>query len=81
VVDSTSGKVLGTPVISGRGFSDDPVAFEPVLQLVITELERVTGEGVVDSHRLAQTVRRVAGRWVSDRYRRRPMIIPTIVEV
>ncbi|HEX6754362.1 MAG TPA: ribonuclease J [Mycobacteriales bacterium] len=81
VVDSTSGKVLGTPVISGRGFSDDPVAFEPVLGLVITELERVTGEGVVESHRLAQTVRRVVGRWVSDRYRRRPMIIPTIVEV
>ena len=81
VVDSTSGKVLGTPMISGRGFSDDPVAFEPVLGLVITELERVTGEGVVESHRLAQTVRRVVGRWVSDRYRRRPMIIPTIVEV
>jgi ribonuclease J len=81
VVDSTSGKVLGTPVISGRGFSDDPVAFEPVLGPVITELERVTGEGVVESHRLAQTVRRVVGRWVSDRYRRRPMIIPTIVEV
>jgi ribonuclease J len=81
VVDSSSGKVLGTPVVSGRGFSDDPVAFEPVLPLVITELERVTGEGVVETHRLAQTVRRVVGRWVSDRYRRRPMIIPTIVEV
>jgi ribonuclease J len=81
VVDSSSGKVLGRPVVSGRGFSDDPVAFEPVLSLVITELERVTGEGVVETHRLAQTVRRVVGRWVSDRYRRRPMIIPTIVEV
>jgi ribonuclease J len=30
---------------------------------------------------LAQAVRRVVGRWVSDRYRRRPMIIPTVIEV
>jgi len=81
VVDSVTGKVNGTPLVSGRGFSDDPVAFEPVLPLVTAELERLSGEGVVDPHRLAQAVRRVVGRWVSDRYRRRPMIIPTVIEV
>jgi ribonuclease J len=26
-------------------------------------------------------VRRTVGRWVNDRYRRRPMIVPTVVEV
>ena len=81
VVDSVTGKVLGSPVISGRGFSDDPVAFEPVLALITAELERVTVEGATEPHRLAQAVRRVVGRWVSDRYRRRPMIVPTVVEV
>ena len=81
VVDSVTGKVNGTPLVSGRGFSDDPVAFDPVLPLVAAELERVTAEGVTDPHRLAQAVRRVVGRWVSDRYRRRPMIIPTVIEV
>jgi ribonuclease J len=81
VVDSVTGKVNGTPLVSGRGFSDDPVAFDPVLPLVSAELERVTAEGVTDPHRLAQAVRRVVGRWVSDRYRRRPMIIPTVIEV
>jgi ribonuclease J len=81
VVDSTTGKVLGTPVISGRGFSDDPVAFEPVLGLIAAELDRVGTDGGIDPHRLAQAVRRVVGRWVSDRYRRRPMIIPTVIEV
>ena len=81
VVDSVTGKVNGTPLVSGRGFSDDPVAFEPVLPLVAAELERLSGEGVTDPHRLAQAVRRVVGRWVSDRYRRRPMIIPTVIEV
>jgi ribonuclease J len=81
VVDSVTGKVNGTPIVSGRGFSDDPVAFDPVLSLVTAELERVTAEGATDPHRLAQAVRRVVGRWVSDRYRRRPMIIPTVIEV
>ena len=81
VVDSVTGKVTGVPVVSGRGFSDDPVAFDPVLPLVSAELERVSAEGVTDPHRLAQAVRRVVGRWVSDRYRRRPMIIPTVIEV
>ena len=81
VVDSVTGKVNGTPLVSGRGFSDDPVAFDPVLPLVAAELERVTAEGVTDPHRLAQAVRRVVGRWVSDRYPRRPMIIPTVIEV
>jgi ribonuclease J len=30
---------------------------------------------------VAQAVRRVVGRWVSDKYRRRPMIVPTVLAV
>jgi hypothetical protein len=30
------------------------------------------------SHEVA---RRVVGRWVSDQYRSRPMIVPTVIEV
>ena len=81
VVDSVTGKVTGTPHVSGRGFSDEPAAFEAVLPLIMAELEQHTLDGVADTHRLAQAVRRVVGRWVSDTYRRRPMIIPTVIEV
>jgi ribonuclease J len=35
----------------------------------------------VDPHRLSQVIRRTIGKWVSDTYRRRPMIIPTVLEV
>ena len=31
--------------------------------------------------RLSQLIRRTVGKWVSDTYRRRPMIIPTVLEV
>jgi ribonuclease J len=81
VLDSVTGKVAGTPHISGRGFSDEPAAFDSVVPLIAAELERAAGGGVVDTHRLAQAVRRVVGRWVSDTYRRRPMIIPTVIEI
>ena len=37
-------------------------------------------EGVSDSHQLQQTIRRVVGRWVNRAHRRRPMIIPVVIE-
>jgi ribonuclease J len=80
-VDSVTGKIAGGPEIAARGFTDDRAAFAPVLPLIEAELERAAAEGVADAHQLAQAVRRVVGRWVSDTYRRRPMIIPVVVEV
>ena len=38
-------------------------------------------DGVSDTHSIRQLSRRVIGKWVSDNYRRRPMIIPVVVEV
>src|SRR5262249_50803086 len=65
-VDSVTGKVAAPANISARGFSDEPAAFDPVLPLIQAELDRAAAEGVGDPHRLAQAVRRVIGRWVSD---------------
>lgn len=48
----------------------------------ITEvLERSAQDGVVEPHQLQQLIRRTLGKWVSDTYRRRPMILPVVVEV
>ena len=80
-VDSVTGKVAGAPQISARGFSDDPKAFDDVLPLLEAELDRAAAEGVADPHQLGQACRRVLGKWVSDTYRRRPMIVPVVLEV
>src|SRR4051812_24886888 len=80
-VDSVTGKIAGGPQIAARGFTDDPAAFDAALELIEAELDRAASEGVADVHQLAQSVRRVLGKWVSDTYRRRPMIIPVVVEV
>ncbi|HKS49564.1 MAG TPA: ribonuclease J, partial [Amycolatopsis sp.] len=81
VVDSTTGRAVSTPTVSGRGFSDDPKALDAVVPLVEMELSRTEIEGITDNHRIAQFVRRVVGRWVAETYRRRPMIVPTVIPV
>jgi len=80
-VDSSTGRAVAPPTISGRGFSDDPKALDEVVPLVEMELSRTEAEGITDTHRIAQAVRRAVGRWVAETYRRRPMIIPTVIPV
>jgi ribonuclease J len=81
VIDSVTGKVVGEPSISAKGFSEDPDAFNPVIPLLTAALHRSAEDGITDTHQLQQVVRRTVGRWVNDAYRRRPMIVPTVVEV
>ncbi|NMR19536.1 ribonuclease J [Cellulomonas fimi] len=80
VVDSGSGKVLAGPHIQARGFAEGDAVFEEILPQVTAALEEATLGGAVDTYQLQQVVRRVVGRWVSSRLRRRPMIIPVVVE-
>ena len=81
MIVSATGRAVAPPTISGRGFSDDPKALEGVVPLVEAELARTEAEVITDPHRIAQAVRRVVGRWVADTYRRRPMIVPTVLPV
>ena len=81
VIVTATGRAVAPPTISGRGFSDDPKALDGVVPLVEMELARTEAEGITDPHRIAQAVRRVVGKWVADTYRRRPMIIPTVLPV
>ncbi len=81
VVDSTSGKLVAGPEIHARGSGIDESAFGAVRPLLEEALARAAADGINDTHQLGQLVRRVLGKWVSDNYRRRPMIIPVVVEV
>jgi len=81
VVDSTAGKLVAGPEIHARGSGIDEAAFGEIRQQIEEALARAAAEGISDSYQLQQVVRRTVGRWVSDTYRRRPMIIPVLVEV
>ncbi len=80
VVDSVNGKVSSGPEIHARGFAEDDSTFDAVKQPIIDALDRAIADGVSDSYQLQQTVRRVVGRWVNSTHRRRPMIIPVVIE-
>jgi ribonuclease J len=80
VVDSQRGKVVAGPEIHARGFAEDDSVFDAVKPDIVQALDRLLGERVDDSHQLQQAVRRVIGRWVSNTHRRRPMIIPVVIE-
>jgi ribonuclease J len=80
-VDLAEGKVVYGPEITARGFSDDPEALKPITAELIEVVERALAGGTVDAPALSNLVRRTVGRWVDQTYRRRPMLMPMVVEV
>ncbi|MGH3342750.1 MAG: ribonuclease J [Carbonactinosporaceae bacterium] len=81
VVDSASGKLVGGPEIHARGSGIEDDAFDVVIPAIEESLTRAANDGVLEMHQLQQLIRRVIGRWVNETYRRRPMIVPVVVEV
>jgi len=79
VVSAADGSLLAGPQIHARGVAEADEVFDAVLPEVTAALTDAARDGV-DTYQLQQVVRRVVGRWVSNRLRRRPMIIPVVVE-
>jgi ribonuclease J len=80
VIDSQTGKVISGPEIHARGFAEDDTMFDEIKDPIIAALDKAVSEGVDDAYQLQQTIRRVIGRWVGGRLKRRPMIIPVVLE-
>jgi ribonuclease J len=80
VVDSVTGKVSAGPEIHARGNALEGETFADVKKMVVKALDQAIADGNTDAYQLQQTVRRTVGRWVSNTHRRRPMIIPVVVE-
>ncbi|AUH40157.1 ribonuclease J [Streptomyces sp. CMB-StM0423] len=81
VVDSTTGKIVGGPHVQSRGSGIEDAAFRDVIPKLEEALAKSASNGVAETHQLQQLVRRTVGKWVSDTFRRRPMILPVVVEV
>jgi len=81
VMDSATGKVSAGPEIHARGSGIDETALVDVVPRIEDAIEKAVADGMADASQLQQVVRRVVGRWVNETYRRRPMIIPLVVEV
>ncbi|WP_353809529.1 ribonuclease J [Agromyces sp. SYSU T00194] len=80
VVDAATGRVISGPEIHARGFAEDDKVFDDVKPKIEKALADAAHNGVRDSHALQQVVRRTVGAWVSRKLRRRPMLVPLVIE-
>ena len=79
-MDAATGKIAAGPEIHARGFAEDDEIFQQVRPKIEQALAEATGKGVSDAQELEQVVRRAIGSWVGGKIRRRPMIIPVVIE-
>ncbi|WP_406831388.1 ribonuclease J [Pedococcus sp. KACC 23699] len=80
VMDSATGKIAAGPEIQARGFAEDDEIFNQVRPKIEQALAEATGKGITDSYQLEQVMRRAVGGWVGGKIRRRPMIIPVVIQ-
>ncbi|CAB4625914.1 unannotated protein [freshwater metagenome] len=79
VVDE-NGRVKVGPEIRARAFAEEDHVFDAVKPLIERALAEAAGEGVRDTYALQQVIRRTIGTWVNKAHRRRPMIIPVVIQ-
>ncbi|MBP8920353.1 MAG: ribonuclease J [Micropruina sp.] len=79
VVNLHAMKLVNGPDIHARGFVEDDSVFDGIKGDIARAVEQAMADGSEDVRGLQQVVRRTMGRWVSNTYRRRPMILPVVV--
>lgn len=80
VIDNRSGRLLEHPTVVAKGFSEDAVTMMPeVNELVENTMNDLAAEGENDPYRMVQHLRRKVSRYVEQTWRRKPMIMPTVV--
>jgi ribonuclease J len=79
-IDIQTGRVIVGPEIQARGFAEDEAVFDAVKPLIVKALVNAADNGTRDVHAFTQVVRRTVGRWVNSSHRRRPMIVPVVIE-
>ncbi|HEX9467758.1 MAG TPA: ribonuclease J [Acidimicrobiia bacterium] len=83
-VDAVTGEVVTGPEIVTRGWVYAPEAeelLEEAKAAVLESLRETANEGATDLDTLRRHARRSLGKFISERTRRRPAVIPVVMEV
>lgn len=80
VIDNRTGRLLESPKVQTKGYSDDAreVTAE-VAELAESTMNDLAAQGENDPYRMVQQLRRRISRMVEQKWRREPMILPTVV--
>ncbi|WKD61424.1 Putative ribonuclease J [Corynebacterium ciconiae DSM 44920] len=80
VIDNRSAHLLETPRVQAKGFSEESKdMMREVTELVENTMADLAGEGEGDPYRMVQKLRRTVSRFVEKKWRRQPMIVPTVI--
>ncbi|WP_295803409.1 ribonuclease J [uncultured Corynebacterium sp.] len=80
VIDNRTSRLLEHPTVSTTGFSDDDRGIVPeVAEMVENTMNDLAAEGENDTYRMVQKIRRKVAKLMSSKYKREPVILPTIV--
>ena len=83
-VDKRTGEVVTGPEIVTRGWVYGPEAealLEDAKVAVLQSLHEAAVEGATDFETLRRHTRRAVGRFINERTKRRPAVIPVVMEV
>ncbi len=83
-VDAKTGEILTGPEIITHGWVYAPEAealLDEARAAVVASLEQAAAAGGTDYETLKRHARQALGRFVHERTRRRPMIVPVVMEV
>jgi len=79
-IDIVDGTVVAGPEIHVRGFGAEEDLIDPLRAQVDQAIKEALADGLDDTYELQQRIRRTVGKWINTTHRRRPMIIPVVVE-
>lgn len=80
VMDKDSGRIIVGPEIRAKAYAEDDHVFDDVKPLIEKALGEAAQEGIRDTYAMQQVIRRTIGTWVNRNHRRRPVIIPVVIE-
>lgn len=80
VIDPDTGVVIEGPEIRARAYAEEDHVFDDIKPEIKRALDKAASEGVRDTYQFQQVIRRTIGGWVNKAHRRRPMIIPVVVQ-
>ena len=83
-VDAASGEIVTGPEIVTRGWvfeAEAEALIEEAKAAVRTSIAAAAAEGATDADTLRRHARRALGKLINERTRRRPAIIPVVMEV
>lgn len=80
-VDVKERSVVVGPELHARGLAEDESVLDSIRPAITEALLEACDDDVTSATQFQQVVRRVLGRWASQKLRRRPMLVPVVVVV